>query len=169
MATTRARPNVTPLDCEVRPATARDVPEIVALWGELAHHHAGLDPAFAPSAHWQDEYRYFVRSLLGRDDALAVVAVRDAHLIGYAVGRLTVLPGFFEERRRGYIHDVVTRPAYRRRGVGRRLVQTLLDWMAGAGVATVELTVAVGNDAAIAFWERMGFSPYMLHYKRDLR
>ncbi|MDR7481790.1 MAG: GNAT family N-acetyltransferase [Armatimonadota bacterium] len=169
MATTRARPDLTPLDCEIRPATVRDVSEIVALWGELARLHAGLDPAFAPSAQWQDEYRYFLRSLLGRDDALAVVAVREARLIGYAVGRLTVLPGFFEERRRGYIHDVVTRHAYRRRGVGRRLVQALLDWMAEAGVPTVELTVAVGNDEAMAFWERMGFSPYMLHYKRDLR
>ncbi|MDR7555398.1 MAG: GNAT family N-acetyltransferase [Armatimonadota bacterium] len=169
MATTRARPDVMPLDCEIRPATARDVPEIVALWGELAHHHAGLDPAFAPSATWQDEYRYFLRSLLGRDDALAVVAVRDARVVGYAVGRLTLLPGFFAERRRGYIHDVVTRPAYRRRGVGRRLVEALLDWMAQAGVATVELTVAVRNTEAIGFWERLGFTPYMLHYRRALR
>jgi ribosomal protein S18 acetylase RimI-like enzyme len=169
MVTTRVRADVTPLDCEIRPATVRDVPEIVTLWGELARHHAHLDTAFALSARWQEEYRYFVRSLLGRDDALAVVAVRAGHLIGYAVGRLTILPGFFEERRRGYIHDVVTHDAYRRRGVGRRLVQALLDWMAAAGVGTVELTVAVQNDDARAFWERMGFVPYMVHYKRVLR
>jgi ribosomal protein S18 acetylase RimI-like enzyme len=156
------------MQCDIRPATVRDVPEIVAIWGELARHHAKLDDAFTPSERWQDEYRYFIRNLLGRDDALAVVGVRDSHVVGYAVGRISLLPGFFERRRRGYIHDVVTRSAYRRRGVGRRLVQTLLDWMGESDVSVVELTVAVRNDEAVAFWQRLGFAAYMYHMKRDL-
>lgn len=157
-----------PIECEIRPATARDIPEIVEVWGELALHHATLDGAFEPSARWQEEYRHFIRGLLGRDDALAVVAIRDARLIGYGVGRISLLPGFFERRRRGYIHDVVTREAYRQRGVGRRLVEALLAWMRESAVATVELTVAVKNPEAVAFWERQGFAPYMYHLKRDL-
>lgn len=156
------------LDCQVRPAAARDIPEIVEIWGELASHHARLDQAFAPSAGWQEEYRYFIRGLLGRDDALAVVAVREGHLIGYGVGRISLLPAFFESRRRGYIHDVVTREAYRRLGVGRRLVEALLDWMEDADVSTVELTVAVQNPEAVAFWTGLGFVPYMHHLKRQL-
>ena len=35
-------------------------------------------------------------------------------------------------------------------------------------VSSVELTVAVRNEAAVAFWERMGFDTYMHHMKRDL-
>ncbi len=157
-----------PIECEIRPATGRDVPEIVEAWGELAQHHALLDGAFEPSARWQDEYRHFIRDLLGRDDALAVVAVRDCRLIGYGVGRISLLPGFFERRRRGYIHDLVTREPYRQRGVGRRLVEALLAWMEESGVVTVELTVAVRNPEAVTFWERQGFAVYMHHLKRDL-
>jgi ribosomal protein S18 acetylase RimI-like enzyme len=152
----------------IRPATSADVPEIVAIWGELAVHHAALDRAFAPSNRWQEEYRYFVRSLLGRDDALAVVAVEGDRLVGYGVGRISVLPGFFARRRRGYIHDVVTRETHRRRGIGRRLVEALLQWMREADVSSVELTVAVSNEGAVAFWERLGFVTYMHHMKRDL-
>ncbi len=157
-----------PISSEIRPATIRDVPEIVAIWGELAFHHARLDPAFAPSARWQEEYRHFIRGLLGRDDALAVVGVKDGRLMGYAVGRISLLPSFFAERRRGYIHDVVTREAYRRRGIGRRLVGALVTWMREADVLTVELTVAVKNEEAVAFWNSMGFVTYMHHMKRDL-
>jgi ribosomal protein S18 acetylase RimI-like enzyme len=152
----------------IRTATADDIPEIVAIWGELAIHHAELDAAFAPSERWREEYRYFIRSLIGRDDALAVVAVEDGTLVGYGVGRISVLPAFFERRRRGYIHDVVTRPAYRRRGIGRQLVEALLQWMRHADITVVELTVAVRNTGAVAFWERLGFVTYMHHMKREL-
>jgi ribosomal protein S18 acetylase RimI-like enzyme len=152
----------------IRPATHSDIPEIVGIWGELALHHAQLDAAFATSPRWQEEYRYFVHSLLGRDDALAVVAVHQGRLVGYGVGRTSILPGFFQQRRRGYIHDVVTREAYRRRGIGRRLVDALLRWMRDTEVSSVELTVAVRNEAAVAFWQRMGFDTYMHHMKRDL-
>jgi ribosomal protein S18 acetylase RimI-like enzyme len=157
-----------PIECEIRPATTRDIPEIVEVWGELARFHASLDRAFAPSEIWREEYRQFIRGLLGRDDALAVVAEGDGRLIGFGVGRVSLLPAFFARRRRGYIHDIVTREPYRRRGVGRRLVAALLEWMASSGVATVELTVAVRNPEAVAFWAAQGFVAYMHHLKRDL-
>ncbi len=168
MAVPTKAPQADPLECEIRPATARDLAEIVEAWGELATHHAKLDPAFATSEQWHEEYGHFIRGLLGRDDALAVVAVQNGRLIGYGVGRISLLPGFFERRRRGYIHDVVAREGHRRRGVGRRLVEALLTWMRDEDVATVELTVAVRNVEAVTFWERLGFASYMLHFKRDL-
>jgi ribosomal protein S18 acetylase RimI-like enzyme len=167
-----AVPRRTPADVApgyvIRPATAQDIPEIVSIWGELALHHARLDPAFAPSGDWREEYRHFVRSLLGRDDALALVGADGGRLVGYAVGRISLLPAFFVHRRRGYIHDVVIREGHRRRGVGRRLVEGLLLWMRGQGVTLIELTVASGNAGAVAFWERLGFSTYMVHMKRAL-
>jgi ribosomal protein S18 acetylase RimI-like enzyme len=152
----------------VRPATQADVTEIVAIWGELALHHAAMDSSFAPSERWQDEYRHFVRSLLGRDDALAVVAVDQARIVGYAVGRISMLPGFFAQRERGYIHDAVVRREYRRRGIGRQLVEALTTWMEGSGVSLVELTVATGNREAVEFWREVGFDSYMVHMKREL-
>lgn len=154
---------------QVRQATARDVGEIVSIWGELAAHHTRLDEAFRPSRHWQEEYQRFIRDLLGREDAHAVVAVEGGRVIGYGVGRISMLPAFFERRRRGYLHDVVVREPYRRRGVGRSLVETLLAWMQECDAPTVELTVAVLNEEAVAFWTRLGFAQYMYHFKRELR
>ncbi len=153
----------------IRAAMGSDIAEIVAIWGELAFHHAQLDEAFAPSVRWQEEYRQFIRTLIGRDDALAVVAVEAGKVVGYGVGRISTLPAFFERRRRGYVHDVVMREAYRRRGIGRRLVGALLDWMRDAGVSLVELTVAVRNEEAVAFWKQLGFATYMHHMKLTLR
>ncbi len=154
---------------QFRQASARDMDEIVAMWGELAAHHARLDENFRPSRRWQEEYRAFVLNLLDRQDARVVVAAESGRVIGYGVGRISTLPAFFALRRRGYIHDVFTREPYRRRGAGRGIVEALLAWMQECGALTAELTVAVPNEEAVAFWTSLGFVPYMHHFKRGLR
>jgi len=156
-----------PMTVQIQRATARDVRAILPVWGELAGFHAHLDPAFTPSPQWPHEYGTYLRTLIGRDDALAVVARDGDQIIGYAIGRITMLPSFFAHRRRGYIHDVYVRDVYRRQGVGRRLVEEILAWLRRKGVTLVELTVASNNDA-VRFWERLGFSTYMLQMKLEL-
>ena len=153
---------------EIRRATLKDIKEILPVWGELAVFHSTLDPAFTPSAQWPREYGTYLRSLMTRDDAIALVARDAREIVGYAVGRVTMLPPFFEQRYRGYIHDVFVKPQFRRRGVGRRLVDAILQWLRQQEVLLVELTVATNNEA-VAFWKRLGFSVYMQQMKKDLQ
>ncbi len=153
---------------EIRRATLKDIKEILPVWGQLAGFHATLDPAFTPSAQWPREYGTYLRSLMTRDDAIAVVARDAGEIIGYAVGRVTMLPPFFEQRYRGYIHDVFVKPQFRHHGVGRRLIDAILQWLRQQEVLLVELTVATNNEA-VGFWERLGFSVYMQQMKKDLQ
>jgi GNAT superfamily N-acetyltransferase len=48
-------------------------------------------------------------------------------------------------------------PSARHAGTGRALVQAVTDWAAGWGARRVVLWVILGNDAAIRFYERIGF------------
>jgi RimJ/RimL family protein N-acetyltransferase len=49
--------------------------------------------------------------------------------------------------------------AYRRRGIGTRLITTTLAHARRQGLARVELEVRVDNVAAIRLYERVGFAP----------
>jgi ribosomal protein S18 acetylase RimI-like enzyme len=49
-------------------------------------------------------------------------------------------------------------PAYRRSGNGRALIRAILAWGRAHSVRTLRLTVTANNSAAIAFYERNGFS-----------
>jgi GNAT superfamily N-acetyltransferase len=51
-----------------------------------------------------------------------------------------------------------TVPEVRGRGVGRRLVATVLDWAGGTGAGSVSLWVTRGNDPALRLYQAMGFS-----------
>ena len=56
------------------------------------------------------------------------------------------------------IFDVVTAPRFRRRGLGRHVVTTLMGWGAAQGAATAFLQVHGGNVAALALYGSLGFA-----------
>ena len=51
-----------------------------------------------------------------------------------------------------------TAPAHRQRGVGRLLVEGIVEWASRRGVRTLQLMVTSTNTAAMLFYERLGFS-----------
>jgi ribosomal-protein-alanine N-acetyltransferase len=57
----------------------------------------------------------------------------------------------------GHILDVAVDPAWRGRGLGRLLVQRVLDDCRSGGASFVSLEVRVSNVAAIALYRGMGF------------
>ena len=58
---------------------------------------------------------------------------------------------------RGWVGGIGVIPAYRNRGVGRQLMEALLEAARGSGLATVQLEVIVGNDAAYHLYQKIGF------------
>lgn len=71
-------------------------------------------------------------------------------LVGYAgVARLGRTPPFEYE-----VHTIGVDPAYQGRGIGRRLLNELLDFAAGG---VVYLEVRTDNEAAIALYRSAGF------------
>jgi RimJ/RimL family protein N-acetyltransferase len=50
-------------------------------------------------------------------------------------------------------------PAHRRAGIAAELVRAVVGWAHQTGMATVELWVTRGNDAAVRLYESAGFRP----------
>lgn len=59
-----------------------------------------------------------------------------------------------------YVQDVIVEPAYRGRGVGRRLVAALLERCRADGILWVGV---VAEPGSVAFWERAGFAALAGH------
>lgn len=55
------------------------------------------------------------------------------------------------------VFDVLTLPEYRRRGVARRVVGSLLEWGRREGADLAFLQVAASNSAAVALYREFGF------------
>ena len=50
-------------------------------------------------------------------------------------------------------------PSHRRSGIGRMLVNAIIEWARLRGADTLQLTVTSNNDPAIEFYKSLGFSP----------
>ena len=63
-----------------------------------------------------------------------------------------------EETGRAQLVSMWTAPTHRRRGVGRLLVNAVLDWAKQREVKTLLLMVTSTNNSATRFYEQLGFT-----------
>lgn len=156
-------------DVRVRPARTRDLPEIVRLWRELIGYHEALGGQdFRLAAGAEGGWRAYLGGHIGRKTRTCLVAEDEGRLVGFLLAGVERRPGIFMERVHGLISDVYVRPAYRRRGVGRRLVDAALEWFGGRRVSRVRLRTDARNAPGVAFWKRLGFETVALTMDRLL-
>ena len=91
----------------------------------------------------------FLSELRGRHNHYVAARAGDK-LVGYAgIARLGLLPPYEYE-----IHTIGVDPAFQGRGIGRRLLDAMLDF---AGGGAVFLEVRTDNAPAIALYRNSGF------------
>ena len=62
------------------------------------------------------------------------------------------------DARNAQLVSMWTAPAYRRKGIGRVLVDGVVQWAVKRGVRVLRLMVTSKNEAAIGFYEELGFT-----------
>ena len=84
-----------------------------------------------------------------------IVARTTLHPIPFRVAMLAVVNNLLGST--GIIHDVVVDRQYRKLGVGKALVDTLLQDARNLGLKSVDLTSHAERKEAIALYSKMGF------------
>lgn len=124
----------------IRPMYPADFDVLYALW--LATPGMGLNTT--------DDSREGIARFLGRNPGTCFVAEQGGQLVG------AIMAG--HDGRRGYIYHTCVRAENRQSGLGRALVEAVLDALRAEGIHKVALTVFDRNEGGNAFWARMGFT-----------
>ena len=119
---------------EIRPMTAGDVAQVAAI--EVASF----------SSPWRQDTFH---ALLERDTVELLTAVDGGTVVGYAVVWCVL--------DQGELSNVAVAPSHRRRGLGRRLLQRVIEVSGARGVRHLFLEVRVSNSAARALYHDFGF------------
>lgn len=93
--------------------------------------------------------RSFVSCVADRDVVLSVVGTVEEKIVGYAIN--WVVPPEI------HIGNLAVAAAFRRLGIGRYLLQTVLAYGRRVGCLVAHLEVRVSNVAAITLYQQMGF------------
>ncbi len=83
------------------------------------------------------------------------VAEKDGRVVGMAT--LQILISTAEGGPVGLVEDLVVREECRGRGVGRRLMASLVSWSAKRGLTRLQLLVDRNNRPALEFYRRIGW------------
>lgn len=128
-----------PSQTTLRLAHADDAPALAAMSRDFVE--AGLAWRYVPGR---------VAALVGDPEVTVLVAAGDAGVQGFAAMQ------FGDDR--AHLVLMCVRPAWRRQGIARGL----LDWLTAsarvAGMAAIELELRADNDAAHAFYRTLGFA-----------
>lgn len=124
-------------DIVIRRGRAADLPYVVVLAGNSKS-----------AAHWQPEH-YHSALEPGR---VLLVAERDGGVLGFVVGH--DIAGEWE------LENVVVAPGYQRHGIGKKLVEALVEESEKSNAKFIFLEVRESNVAAKCLYERCGFQQY---------
>jgi len=132
----------------INAATETDVPLLLALIRELAEfEHLAHEVAVTAAS--------LREALFGeRPVATALLAVVDGRAVGYAVYYRTF--STFVGRAGVFLEDLYVQPAYRKRGLGRALLEEVAAVDAAAGGGRFEWIALRWNENAFRFYRSLG-------------
>jgi ribosomal protein S18 acetylase RimI-like enzyme len=100
---------------------------------------------------------------LADSEAFVLLAQREGAPVGYAMVHVREgSPTWAIGERAGELETLSVLPAERGRGTGSALLEAVRGELAGRGIAEVSLLAIAGNEQAIRFYERRGFSTHAL-------
>ncbi len=154
----------------IRVATAADADAIGAMWRRLVEYHQALDRDLPEAAH-DGAHRYAELLVQRMNDPFtrAFVAEDKGRPIGFVLGMIVdFVPDIFAQEPCGFLADIYVDILYRRRGLGRALVRTLVDWFKERGAPYFDWHVASANTEGLAFWRALGGRDLMMRMRADV-
>jgi ribosomal protein S18 acetylase RimI-like enzyme len=140
---------------------SEDFEQIADLWLELATYVNPMDGFYQISPEAKKNYKKYLSRVYGDRNAVVFVAEFGEELVGFAMGRINRNPAVVIPEAVGYIENVFISENQRTSGIGTVLCTRLLEWFKNRGVSHVELFYQIENDAAAAFWKKMGFTTWL--------
>ena len=97
-----------------------------------------------------DDSKKGIEKFLLRNPETCFVAIEDEKIVG------VILVG--NDARRAYIYHTAVSPDYRYQGIGKALVETVMETLKSLGINKVVLVVFERNKDGNAFWQKLGFT-----------
>jgi GNAT superfamily N-acetyltransferase len=153
----------------IRNWTREDLIKIQKSWLQYCKDVARSDMQLRPNA--EAAMKQWLTARFRQHSIMGFVAEADGQFAGFLIGRIDdweSVPPVIEPRRIGIIDAVYVEDSFRRKGIGRQLIDHAVEAMRKADAIAVETIYDAWNEASTNAWHRAGFAPWMVHAYRML-
>jgi len=149
------------MDIEINFATEQDLPHMVEMLAELFTLESDFQPDPAKQLRG-------LRTILDEPELGKLFVLRvEGKVAGMANALITISTA--EGARALLLEDVIVRREYRGRGLGKQLIEHVLNWAKQRGMERVTLLADRDNRPALDFYSKQGFEPsHMTVMRRKL-
>jgi GNAT superfamily N-acetyltransferase len=123
-------------------------------------HHKDIDYRFPMAENAPSLYQKHVGDLMKAENAHVMVALGGNQVVGFAVLHVNQYPPVFKQDNYGMIDDMAVKAKYRRKGIGRKMLDAIYTWFKARNIKRVELSVVARNKAGYSFWKKNGFKDF---------
>jgi GNAT superfamily N-acetyltransferase len=144
------------LDVQIRPASSSEIPEILrqrrAMYEAMDYKDEDALSAMLSTC------KPYLTAAIGNGSFRCWLAFENTHVVGGGAILINPWPShpYDLECRRATILNVYVDPEFRRRGIARRLMQTMIDWCRKEGFTAVYLHASKDGKP---LYETLGFEP----------
>ncbi len=148
----------------IRISTEADKGAILHLMGDLHNHLSG----YFPMANWDsvpEPYASHVENKIKKNQGALYLCEQDGTICGYCLGWVIdeedheIHPDI---RKHGHIEDIYIRPEFRRTGMGKCLLNALIQHFQMQKIKRITLGFLKENSEAERFYQSCGFSAYFM-------
>jgi ribosomal protein S18 acetylase RimI-like enzyme len=153
---------------DYEPAHHRD--QVRSCIVELQEFERALEPSLPRGEDMADAYLTFLLDRCSKTAGRVVVAETDHRVVGFIALLARVVPEEPDEGQTpyAYISDLVVLPRYRRRGVGRALLERAEALARSSGARVLRVGVLAKNESAARLYRVAGFSDYQRQLAKRL-
>lgn len=131
---------------------------IKPLWEELRDHQSLKSIDFRDDLKnktWEKRKK----DLINENKRLKILLAKDIEYIGYCIASIT-------NESKGEIDSLFINSNYRERGIGSEFMNRTLKWFEESGITDIYVSVVVGNEEVLGFYNKFGFKPRSIYLKR---
>ena len=155
------------MNIKITKATIKDIIGIIEMIKQICDYHCNFDKYYKPFSEYNNLEKEVSGSLKNKN-TIVLLAKLNKKIIGYCVGGVESAPSYAPKIKIGYIYTVIISNEYRGKGVGKKILDELMQWFNEKNIKNIELEVDARNKLGIDFWKNNNFFTYRLKMRRDL-
>ena len=146
----------------IRQAEVEDVENLYELFSPVDQMHREAHPEIFKQAEYPADIKDYYRACIQDQGSMIIIAMEEHKVIGGVICSLETAAEIpiLVPRTVACIENITVSPSYRKKGVGRLLVEAVQDWANQWNATAIELTVWEFNQDAAMFYNELGFIPY---------
>ncbi|MGC8570141.1 GNAT family N-acetyltransferase [Caldivirga sp.] len=152
---------------KVRKAGERDLENVVELVVRLKRLNSEFDPLLKVRDDIYVQVKNWLNGYLNNKGKLLLVAESDdGRIIGALVSEVRERL-FYEPRMEGVIMDFYIMPEFRRKGIGKMMMDEAIKMLREMGAHVISAEFPAQNQISVAFYRKYGFRPMMNVYVKE--